>query len=53
MLLTSFQFWIQHPKVIGPNDGSSNVMFWDYTAGGSPTKTITGLHVPVGSAVSL
>jgi hypothetical protein len=49
------QFWIQPPKVIGPNVYSSggNVLFWKYPAGGSPTKTIGGLSKPVGATVSL
>lgn len=36
------QFWIQGGKVIGPNEHSANVMLWDYPAGGSPIKTLTG-----------
>lgn len=47
-----YQFWIQTPKVIGPNDGYPNVKLWDYPAGGSPTKTIAGLDIPVGATVS-
>jgi hypothetical protein len=48
-----YQFWIQKPNVIGPNDGYSNVKFWDYPVGGSPTKTIAGLDIPIGATVSL
>jgi hypothetical protein len=36
------QFWIQNGKVIGPNEHSANVMLWDYPAGGSPIKTLSG-----------
>jgi len=48
-----YQFWIQKPKVIGPNDGYPNVKLWDYPAGGSPIKIITGLDIPVGATVSV
>jgi hypothetical protein len=48
-----YQFWIQGPKVIGPNTGSANVMFWKYPAGGTAIKTITGLNFPFGSTVSM
>jgi hypothetical protein len=49
------QYWIQGGKVIGPNAGSNtgNVLFWNYPAGGSPTKTITGLSRPLGATVSV
>jgi hypothetical protein len=46
-------FWIQGSKVIGPNDDSTNVMFWDYPHGGPSTKSISGLHSPWGAVVSL
>lgn len=46
------QFWIEGPKVIGADSAAANVMFWNYPAGGSHTKTITGLSEPVGAAVS-
>jgi hypothetical protein len=36
------QFWIQGGKVIGPNEHSANVMLWQYPAGGSPVKTLSG-----------
>jgi hypothetical protein len=50
------QYWIQGAKVIGPNSGGSRkgtVGFWNYPAGGSPTKTITGLGRPLGATVSV
>jgi hypothetical protein len=45
-------FWIAGSKVVGPNDDSANVMVWKYPAGGSPIKTIGGLHDPWGATVS-
>ena len=45
-------FWIQGHTVIGPNDDSQNVMFWNYPTGGSPTKTLDGLSYPWGATVS-
>jgi hypothetical protein len=47
------QFWIQGENLIGPIRYASSVDFWNYKAGGSPTRTITGLYEPVGSTVSL
>ncbi|MGC9992592.1 MAG: hypothetical protein ABSD52_09400 [Candidatus Cybelea sp.] len=47
------QFWIHGSNVIGPNADSANVMFWNYPAGGSPTKTIDGLTTPWGVTVSM
>lgn len=47
------QFWIGGLRVIGSDPVAGNVRFWSYPAGGSPTKTITGLDQPVGAAVSL
>jgi hypothetical protein len=46
------QFWIEDPNVIGADPGAANVMFWNYPAGGSRTKTIGGLVEPVGVTVS-
>jgi hypothetical protein len=47
-------FWIQGGTVIAPNDCSPNVMYFNYPAGGSSTKTIGGkLSQPVGTVVSL
>ena len=46
------QFWIpqfgrtkKHPQgttVIGPDQNGQITLFWDYPAGGSPTRTISG-----------
>lgn len=50
------QFWIQGSTVIGPNYLGSkvgNVEFWKYPAGGNPTKTISGLSIPVAATVSI
>jgi DNA-binding beta-propeller fold protein YncE len=49
---TVFQFWLDGAKVIGPDAGAGNVKVWNYPAGGSPTKTIGGVYVPLGAAVS-
>lgn len=47
------QFWIQGSNVVGPDANSGNVMFWNYPAGGSPTKTINGLTTPWGVTISM
>jgi hypothetical protein len=47
-----FQFCISHKTLIGPNVDSTTAMFWSYPAGGSPTKTLTGLSDPFGAVVS-
>lgn len=47
------QFWIDGDKVIGSDPGRPNVGFWNYPAGGSPTKTLAGLNEPVGATISL
>ncbi len=47
------QFWIQGSNVVAPNADSANVMFWNYPAGGAPTKTITGLTTPWGVTISM
>jgi hypothetical protein len=47
------QFWIHAANVIAPNANSGNVMFWNYPAGGSPTKTIDGLKTPWGVTISM
>jgi hypothetical protein len=61
---TIWQFWIpgvpkpkkqaQASSIIAPTDTSSGgfVGFWEYPAGGNPTKTITGFDQPDGVAVS-
>jgi hypothetical protein len=45
-------FYIQKPYVVGADEGNEEVEFWDYPAGGSPTKAITGI-VPTGVIVSV
>lgn len=55
-----FQFWLtgsssKHPQataVIGADYGASAADKWDYPAGGTPLKTITGLDNPEGAAIS-
>jgi hypothetical protein len=46
------QFWIEGPNVVGSDPGAANAMFWNYPAGGSATKTVAGLHEPIGATVS-
>jgi hypothetical protein len=46
------QFWKQGKTVVGPDEVTSDVYFFNYPAGGSPTKTITGLRFPTGATVS-
>ena len=47
------QFWIQGRKVVGPDYGSGEVGFWNYPAGGSPTRLITrGVDGPEGATIS-
>lgn len=46
------QFWTDGSKVIGSDPGAANARFWNYPAGGSPTKTISGLGDPVGATIS-
>ncbi len=45
-------FWIDGSTVIGPNDDSASVMFWNYPGGGASTKSIAGLDTPWGAVVS-
>jgi hypothetical protein len=60
-----WQFWITHTlggkkshrgiRVIAPTYGGSGgaeVGYWNYPAGGNPTKTITGFSQPDGAALS-
>jgi hypothetical protein len=60
-----WQFWITHTlggkkshkgiRVIAPTYGGSGgaeVGYWNYPAGGNPTKTITGFTQPDGAALS-
>ncbi len=47
------EFWIEGSKVIGADAGGPDVGYWNYPAGGSPTKTIKGaLKEPRGVTVS-
>lgn len=49
------EFWIQGNAVIGPDGSpdSNKVRFYNYPAGGKPTKTLTQkLRTPYGSAIS-
>ncbi|HVR47993.1 MAG TPA: hypothetical protein VMT95_15290 [Candidatus Binatia bacterium] len=46
------QFWIAGSKVIGPDTLNAGVGFWNYPAGGSEIKTISGLNQPFGATVS-
>jgi hypothetical protein len=45
-------FYIQKPYVVGADAGNEDVELWNYPAGGSPTKVITGI-VPTGVIVSV
>jgi hypothetical protein len=45
-------FSIQKSTAIGPDAAQAEVGFWNYPAGGSPTKTITGFSAPYGTAIS-
>ncbi len=47
-----FQFTIKGSTLIGPNYDTGQVIFWNYPAGGTGTKTLTGLNEPVGTAIS-
>lgn len=47
-----FQFFISGKTFIGPNADSTTAMFWSYPAGGTPTKTLTGIGDPFGAVVS-
>lgn len=46
------QFFIHSSTVIGPYSSAGTVGFWNYPAGGSPTKTFSFFVAPFGSAVS-
>ncbi len=47
------QFWIDGSTLIGPSAaGGGPVGYWKYPAGGSTTKTISGLTYPIGATVS-
>lgn len=48
------QFWLQNGTLIGPIfQGAGPLSYWRYPAGGSPTKTISGLSEPIGATVSV
>jgi hypothetical protein len=48
------QFCIQKPYVAGADAGDGDVALWDYPAGGSPVKVITGpFDLPTGVVVSV
>jgi hypothetical protein len=45
-------FWIQSRNLIGGNGSDGTLQFWNYPAGGTATKTISGFHNPAAMAVS-
>ncbi|MGA2759092.1 MAG: hypothetical protein ABSF08_02070 [Candidatus Cybelea sp.] len=47
------QFAIASNTVVAPDDCSTSARYYGYPAGGSPTKTVSGLTYPVAAAVSL
>jgi hypothetical protein len=47
------QFAIQTETVVAPDDCFSSAGYYAYPAGGSPTKTVSGLTYPVAAAFSL
>jgi hypothetical protein len=47
------QFAIATKTVVAPDDCSSSAGYYNYPAGGSPTKTVSGLTYPVAATVSL
>lgn len=50
---TLAQFWLQGHTLIGPNNGSTTVMFWNYPGGREPIRTLKDLRAPFGVTVSL
>lgn len=48
------QFWIDpsRKRVVVPSASLSTVGYWKFPAGGNPTKTISGLDIPEGVAIS-
>ena len=48
------QFWIDRAgnRVVAPSASLGTVGFWKFPAGGKPTKTLSGLNIPEGVAVS-
>jgi hypothetical protein len=49
------QFWIdpKRNRIVAPSASLSTVGYWPFPKGGSPTKTISGLNIPEGVAISL
>jgi hypothetical protein len=48
-----YEFWIDGKRVIGADDLPNTVWYWNYPAGGSPTKSITkDVFHPVGVTIS-
>jgi hypothetical protein len=47
-----FQFWIQDKRIVGPDSSAAAVDIWNYPGGGHPLKTVRGVYVPLGTAVS-
>ena len=46
------EFWIRGKRVVGPDILEGVVLSWNYPAGGSPIKAITGLSYPYAATVS-
>jgi hypothetical protein len=46
------QFFTDGKTLVGPSSLGATVYFWDYPAGGPPTKTLTFFVAPFGSVVS-
>ncbi|HEV3090058.1 MAG TPA: hypothetical protein VGX91_01295 [Candidatus Cybelea sp.] len=48
------QFWIdpKRRRIVAPSASLSTVGFWKFPAGNDPTKTISGLDIPEGVAIS-
>ncbi len=47
------QVWIQGKRLVAADFKDNDVGLWKYPVGGAPTKTITGIHLPIGVTVSL
>jgi len=46
-------FTVNSGTVVAPDGCRNNVKFYDYPAGGTPTKTLSGFQYPVAAAVSI
>jgi hypothetical protein len=46
------QFWIQGPKVVGPDAQSGAIGLWKYPSGGKAVKLLKGLNAPFGATIS-